>query len=61
MSTLSEPILAAIQDVKRAKLALKHARERLEAELPQDWADDIHYNGDRCSVPVEVYKAMREP
>lgn len=59
--TLSPAIISAIKDVNAAKLALRHARERLQFELPDDWWDDIAYNGRQAKVPEVVYVALREP
>lgn len=50
---------AALADLRRARLAVKHARERLKAELPDEIASSIHYNGAHAQVPPE-YVPVRD-
>lgn len=58
--SLTPELLAAYKNLKRAKLALKHAEETLYAELPEDVAGEIHYNGQHAQVSAEYTDIKRE-
>lgn len=51
--SLPAEVEAALKDLKRARLLVKQAKERLVAELPESVASEIHYNGAHAQVSAE--------
>lgn len=49
----------AMKALKRARLAVRHAEERLIAELPDNVASELHYNGHHANVPAEYAKVKK--
>jgi predicted nucleic acid-binding Zn-ribbon protein len=56
---MNQDIERAIKDVKRAKLALRQAIDRLKLELPEEVLTEIHYNHRNAKVD-DMYKSAKE-
>ena len=52
-------ILAAIKNLKQANLAVKHAKEMLMFELPDNVAGEIHFNSSKPNVSSEYAEIVK--